>query len=62
MKKQLFILTLVLAALLPVELWAQGSTGSEDGSDPVAAPTFRSCNNGARGRATTTTAADCPYP
>ena len=41
MKKQLFILTLVLAALLPVELWAQGSTGSEDGSDPVAAPTFR---------------------
>ena len=41
MKKLLFILTLVLAALLPVELWAQGSTGGDDGSDPVAAPTFR---------------------
>ena len=41
MKKLLFILTLVLAALLPVELWAQGTTGGDDGSDAVAAPTFR---------------------
>ena len=41
MKKLLFILTLVLAALLPVELWAQSTTGGDDGSDAVAAPTFR---------------------
>ena len=40
MKKLLFI-TLVLAALLPVELWAQSTTGGDDGSDAVAAPTFR---------------------
>ena len=41
MKKLLFILTLVLAAWLPVELWAQSTTGGDDGSDAVAAPTFR---------------------
>jgi len=41
MKKLLFILTLVLTAWLPVGLWAQSTTGGDDGSDAVAAPTFR---------------------